>query len=120
MRAQSIVAEKGDGRVAVDLMTRLLWVTLYPQPGKREQWILLLYLVPSFYSVQDPSQWNCSTHIQGGSPSVSLCGNAQRGVFWVTMKVSHHIPYSSFSVVISVTTVNTKTLYIFIYHPFMD
>lgn len=54
--------------VAVDLKTRLLWVTLYPQPGKRKQWILLLYLVPSFYSVQDPNQWNSSTHIQGGLP----------------------------------------------------
>lgn len=29
----------------------------------------------SFYSVQDPNQWNGNTHIQGGSPSVSLCGN---------------------------------------------
>lgn len=66
--------------VAVDLMTRLLWVTLYPQPGKREQWILLLYLIPSFYSVQNPNQWNGNAHIQGGSPSVSLCGNTLLGM----------------------------------------
>lgn len=31
------------------------------------RWILVLSLLPPFYSVQDPSSWLGATHIQGGS-----------------------------------------------------
>lgn len=40
-------------------------LTLQPQSGSKEQWVLMLSLLSSFYSVQELSPWNGVLQVQG-------------------------------------------------------